>query len=71
MLYTKTTKNKLFEKFIKENLMKNILYIALTLLAFSGCSATWNGVKEDTNSATNWSKKQVNDGAGYVQEKTK
>lgn len=51
--------------------MKNIFYITLALLVFSGCSATWNGVKEDTNSATNWSKKQVNEGATYVQEKTK
>ena len=51
--------------------MKNIVFITLSLLAFSGCSATWNGIKEDTGSATDWSKKQVNDGASYVQEKTK
>jgi hypothetical protein len=51
--------------------MKNIVFITLSLLSLSGCSATWNGIKEDTNSATDWSKKQVNDGATYVQEKTK
>jgi|APIni6443716594_1056825.scaffolds.fasta_scaffold4846819_1 hypothetical protein len=51
--------------------MKNIFCIALALFAFSGCSATWNGIKEDTDSAANWSKKQVNEGATYVQEKTK
>jgi len=51
--------------------MKNIVCISLALLAFSGCSATWNGIKEDTSSATDWSKKQVNGGASYIQEKTK
>ncbi len=51
--------------------MKNSVIIAFLILAFSGCSATWNGIKEDTSSATDWSKKQVNGGASYVQEKTK
>lgn len=51
--------------------MKNIVFIALSLLALSGCSATWNGIKEDTDYATDWSKKKVNDGATFVQEKTK
>ncbi len=51
--------------------MKNIIYIPLALLVFSGCSATWSGIKEDTDSAATWSKKQVNEGATYIQEKTK
>lgn len=50
--------------------MKTFLSLSFLLLIFSGCSATWNGVKEDTTSATQWTKKQVNDGATYVQEKT-
>lgn len=51
--------------------MKNLFLLPIVLLAFSGCSATWSGVKEDTSSAADWTKKQVNEGAGYVQEKTK
>jgi PBP1b-binding outer membrane lipoprotein LpoB len=51
--------------------MKNIVLITFITLIFSGCSATWNGIKEDTSSAADWSKKQVNGGASYVQEKTK
>jgi len=35
----------------------------------SGC-ATWQGVKEDTNKGTQWSKDKVNEGAEYVEKKT-
>lgn len=51
--------------------MKTLAITTLVLLTLSGCAATWNGIKEDTTSATDWTKRQVNDGATYVQEKTK
>jgi hypothetical protein len=51
--------------------MKNLLLLSIITLAFSGCTATWHGVKEDSTSATDWTKQKVNEGAGYVQEKTK
>jgi len=50
--------------------MKNLFLLPLVILAISGCSATWHGVKEDTTSATDWTKKKVNDSASYVKEKT-
>jgi len=50
--------------------MKNLFLLSLTVLFVSGCAATWNGIKEDTSSATGWTKKKVNDSASYVKEKT-
>ena len=40
--------------------MKRSLFMALTLLFFTGCSATWEGVKEDTSKAVDWTKEKVN-----------
>lgn len=50
--------------------MKSLFSITIILILFSGCSATWSGVKEDTSNSVNWTKGQVNQGAGYVKEKT-
>lgn len=50
--------------------MKFLLSLIIALFFFSGCSATWNGVKEDTTNAANWTKDKVNQGASYVKEKT-
>jgi hypothetical protein len=49
--------------------MKNILFV-FSLLIFTGCSATWSGVQQDTTNALDWTKGKVNQGAGYVKEKT-
>ncbi|MDD2369148.1 MAG: hypothetical protein PHQ90_07585 [Sulfuricurvum sp.] len=50
--------------------MKSLLSLTLVLTFFSGCSATWHGVKEDTSHSVEWTKEQVNHGAAYVKEKT-
>ena len=50
--------------------MKNAVLLSLVVFLVSGCSATWSGVKEDTSSATDWSKKKVSDSASFVKEKT-
>lgn len=50
--------------------MKYTLLIVTALVLCSGCSATWKGIKEDTSSATTWTKGEVNDGATSVKEKT-
>ncbi len=50
--------------------MKSILSITTVLVVFSGCSATWNGFKQDTADAAYWTKEKVNQGAAYVKEKT-
>jgi PBP1b-binding outer membrane lipoprotein LpoB len=50
--------------------MKSLLSFTLALVFFAGCSATWNGVKEDTSHSVDWTKEQVNHGAAYVKEKT-
>lgn len=50
--------------------MKNAVLLSLVVFFVSGCSATWSGIKEDTSSATDWSKKKVNDSANFVKEKT-
>jgi hypothetical protein len=50
--------------------MKSILSITIALVLLSGCSATWNGVKEDTSHSVDWTKEKVNHGANYVKEKT-
>ncbi|HEX5711248.1 MAG TPA: hypothetical protein VFX68_07850 [Sulfuricurvum sp.] len=49
--------------------MKILLPLSIALLFISGC-ATWSGLKEDTATAADWSKKKVNDSASYVKEKT-
>lgn len=53
----------MFNKIIKS------LLTLIFLSAFTGC-ATWEGVKEDSNEAYQWSKEKVNEGAQYVKEKT-
>lgn len=50
--------------------MKRSMLIVITLLLCTGCSATWKGVKEDTSSATTWTKGEVNEGATSVKSKT-
>jgi hypothetical protein len=50
--------------------MKSLLSLGIVLMFFSACSATWNGVKDDTTNAVDWTKEKVNQGAGYVKEKT-
>lgn len=50
--------------------MKRSLLIAVMLLLCTGCSATWKGIKEDTSSATTWTKGEVNQGATSVKAKT-
>lgn len=50
--------------------MKRSLLIATVLLLCTGCSATWKGVKEDSASATSWTKGEVNKGATSVKSKT-
>ena len=50
--------------------MKSFLLLIMSLLFVSGCSATWNGVKQDTTNAADWTKEKVNQGAAYVKEKT-
>lgn len=50
--------------------MKFLLSLTLTLVFFSGCAATWSGIKEDTSNSVDWTKEKVNQGAGYVKEKT-
>lgn len=44
--------------------------ILITLILFTGCSATWSGVQQDTTNAWKWTKGQVNEGATYVKDKT-
>jgi uncharacterized protein YcfL len=50
--------------------MKQPLFMSLFLLLLTGCSATWSGIKQDSSNAFDWTKRQVNTGAGYVKEKT-
>lgn len=50
--------------------MKSTIFTILTIILFSGCSATWSGVQQDTTNAVDWTKGKVNQGAGYVKEKT-
>lgn len=40
--------------------MKYSLLIAIASLLFTGCSATWSGIKEDTSKAVDWTKEKVN-----------
>ncbi|AGZ82561.2 hypothetical protein [Campylobacter fetus] len=46
------------------------VFMTLIITAFLGCSSTWHGIKEDSNSAYQWSKKKVNQSADWVEEKT-
>jgi succinate dehydrogenase hydrophobic anchor subunit len=55
---------------VKDFIMKTLFTLSTLLLLITGCSSTWNGMKTDTDNAADWSKKQVNEGAGYVKEKT-
>lgn len=50
--------------------MKLPLLIGIFLVCFTGCSATWNGVKEDSENAADWTKTKIHQGANYVKEKT-
>lgn len=50
--------------------MRAFVVALLSIIAFSGCSATWSGMKEDTSNALDWTKEKVNQGASYVKEKT-
>ena len=50
--------------------MRYILAALLALMAFSGCSNTWQGVKEDSRNAAQWTKEKVHNGAEWVGEKT-
>jgi predicted small secreted protein len=47
-----------------------IIILLFAILMVSGCSKTWEGVKQDTSDSTQWSKDKVNDGADYVEKKT-
>lgn len=62
-----------FSTSIKGFKMKKSLTVIILLfvvLIASGCSKTWQGVKEDTSKNTQWSKDKVNDGAKYIEKKT-
>ncbi|MGA9045518.1 hypothetical protein [Sulfuricurvum sp.] len=50
--------------------MKPLIITLLSIIALSGCSATWSGFKEDTSNAADWTKGKVNQGADFVKEKT-
>lgn len=49
--------------------MKSVISLILFTIFISGC-ATWSGIKEDTSDAVDWSKRKVNNAAGYIKEKT-
>lgn len=51
--------------------MRLLICAILSLTFFVGCSNTWHGAKKDTGNAYEWSKDKVNDGAGWVEEKTR
>lgn len=40
--------------------MKRSLLIAIALLFITGCSGTWEGMKDDTSDAADWTKEKVN-----------
>ena len=40
--------------------MRIILATLIGIFLFSGCSATWSGIKEDTSKAVDWTKEKVN-----------
>lgn len=50
--------------------LKKILPIVFVLVIFTGCTATWSGVQQDTTNAVDWTKGKVNQGASYVKDKT-
>lgn len=51
--------------------MRLLVYTLIALSFFVGCSNTWQGAKKDTNNVYEWSKSKVNDGASWVEEKTR
>lgn len=51
-------------------MLKVLFSSIIAVLFFTGCSATWSGVQQDTSNAVQWTKGQVNQGASYVKEKT-
>jgi hypothetical protein len=55
---------------LKDELMKSLIVFSFSIFLFSGCSATWSGIQEDSSNAWQWTKGQVNGGASYVKEKT-
>lgn len=40
--------------------MKRSLLMVIALLFITGCSGTWEGAKEDTSKAVDWTKEKVN-----------
>lgn len=40
--------------------MKRSLLMVIALLFITGCSGTWEGVKEDSSKAVDWTKEKVN-----------
>lgn len=52
---------------------KGLIFITIFTIALisSGCSDTWKGAEKDTKENADWGKEKVNDGAKYVEEKTK
>lgn len=50
--------------------MKSSVFAVIIVFLVTGCSATWQGVKEDTSNTLDWSKKKVNTGATSVKEST-
>lgn len=50
--------------------MKLFFLAMMSVVFFSGCSATWSGVKDDTSNVVDWSKEKVNQGATYIKQKT-
>ena len=50
--------------------MRYILAALLALMVFGGGSNTWDGVKEDSHNAAQWTKEKVHNGAEWVGEKT-
>lgn len=46
-----------------------IIFISIISILLSGC-ATLSGIKDDANTAFDWSKTKINQGASYIKEKT-
>ena len=50
--------------------MRYFLTLLCAAFFMVGCSNAWQGAKEDTGNAVEWSKEKVNKGATYVKDKT-
>ncbi|WP_180999940.1 hypothetical protein [Campylobacter concisus] len=50
--------------------MRYFLTLLCAAFFMVGCSNTWQGAKEDTGNAVEWSKEKVNKGATYVKDET-